>query len=318
MIILFSHNGDRNTNHLIDWLEHFGCIYERINLPDEDFHNISVTANDDFQIALTLKSGRKLKLSDIDFFFVRGRGFERNFSCSDSRFPSKVLDGFLKQEYSALVTTFYAQVNLKAIGCFAYSPKLNKLNQLNLALKVGLSIPPFAIDKCISNKVHEVAGDKLIVKAIEKNLGIDHDEKIFVQRVQRLEKDKTKNRFFPTFFQQEIIKDYEIRIFYLDGEFYSIKFGSESVKVDMRENYSESWYEPYELPKRIKIKITELMKGLSLISGSIDMLKSIDGTYYFLEVNPNGQYDWVSKYGGHNLHKRIAMYLAEKQKINLL
>ena len=55
-----------------------------------------------------------------------------------------------------------------------------------------------------------------------------------------------------------------------------------------------------------------MMNKLELISGSIDLIKSQNGKYYFLEVNPNGQYDWVSQYGGYYLDKKIAYFLKSK------
>ena len=58
------------------------------------------------------------------------------------------------------------------------------------------------------------------------------------------------------------------------------------------------------------------MQKLQLISGSIDLIKSTDDNYYFLEVNPTGQYDWVSVYGNYDLHRIIAEFLIDKTKKN--
>ena len=120
------------------------------------------------------------------------------------------------------------------------------------------------------------------------------------------------DEFYSSFFQYEIDKEYEIRIFYLDEKCYSISFHSNSSNVDMRDNYSISHYEPYKLPVSIEVKIVSFMKKMDLISGSIDLIKSKTGEYIFLEVNPNGQYDWVSQYGGYNLNQKIAKFLINK------
>ena len=133
-----------------------------------------------------------------------------------------------------------------------------------------------------------------------------------MQRVQRVDYDKVEESFFPSFFQNEVDKEYELRVFYLDGLCYSICFKSSSSNIDMRDNYSISEYEPYKLPNIIEEKIIKFMSKMKLVSGSLDFIKSTDGNYYFLEVNPNGQYDWVSQYGGYNLHQKIARFLSSK------
>ena len=58
------------------------------------------------------------------------------------------------------------------------------------------------------------------------------------------------------------------------------------------------------------------MKLLGLISGSIDLILSNNKDYYFLEVNPEGQYDWVSVFGGYNLDKKIAKYMINYEGVS--
>ena len=51
------------------------------------------------------------------------------------------------------------------------------------------------------------------------------------------------------------------------------------------------------------------MKSLDLKTGSIDMILTPEGDYYFLEVNPVGQFSMTSSPCNYNLEKRIAEYL---------
>jgi glutathione synthase/RimK-type ligase-like ATP-grasp enzyme len=55
------------------------------------------------------------------------------------------------------------------------------------------------------------------------------------------------------------------------------------------------------------------MKELQLDTGSIDMIKCTDGKYYFLEVNPVGQYDMISMPCNFHLSEIIASELIEKK-----
>lgn len=54
------------------------------------------------------------------------------------------------------------------------------------------------------------------------------------------------------------------------------------------------------------------MNTLNLNTGSIDVLKGIDGKYYFLEVNPVGQYLSPSISCGYCVEKNIAEWLIKK------
>ncbi|KAF2516652.1 ATP-grasp domain-containing protein [Flavobacterium foetidum] len=64
---------------------------------------------------------------------------------------------------------------------------------------------------------------------------------------------------------------------------------------------------PYQLPEHIEAKIEMLMKNLNLNTGSIDLIKSsTNGDYYFLEVNPSGQFGMTAFPCNFPLHKIVA------------
>lgn len=67
-------------------------------------------------------------------------------------------------------------------------------------------------------------------------------------------------------------------------------------------------YLPYKLPLEIQRKIFKIAKTLDLKCGTIDLLKSIDD-FYFLEINPLGQFYQVSYYGNCQIDKYIAELL---------
>ena len=58
------------------------------------------------------------------------------------------------------------------------------------------------------------------------------------------------------------------------------------------------------------------MHDLKLKNGSIDIIKGIDNEYYFLEVNPVGQFGMVSKPCNYNIENFISKKLNEKLNEN--
>src|SRR5690606_41647080 len=59
----------------------------------------------------------------------------------------------------------------------------------------------------------------------------------------------------------------------------------------------------FNLPSDIENKLTKLMNVLSLNFGSIDMIVSKNREYYFLEVNPVGQFGMVSFPCNYNIER---------------
>jgi D-alanine-D-alanine ligase-like ATP-grasp enzyme len=153
----------------------------------------------------------------------------------------------------------------------------------------------------------------IINKAIQENIFTEHDKEVLMQRVNKIEVKSLKTKYSSSLFQVSIKKVIEIRTFFLKNEFYSLGFYSSNDTIDMRESYQSQSHFRINLPKMIEKKLHKLMLKLELLSGSIDLILSEKGEYFFLEVNTEGQYDWVSKLGGYNLDLLLSEYLIYRE-----
>jgi glutathione synthase/RimK-type ligase-like ATP-grasp enzyme len=72
---------------------------------------------------------------------------------------------------------------------------------------------------------------------------------------------------------------------------------------------------PYRLPEAVEFRLHELMKVLQLKTGSIDLVRTTDGRYVFLEVNPVGQFGMVSGPCNYHLERKVAELLVERHNI---
>ncbi|MGH1519756.1 grasp-with-spasm system ATP-grasp peptide maturase [Chryseobacterium sp. JK1] len=187
---------------------------------------------------------------------------------------------------------------------------VNKLLVLDKARKAGLDVP----DYYLSNNTKNVKLRRTITKPIAGNptlqsIAKDTDGVLYTAVVD----EHIKNDFFISFFQEKIEKDFEIRTFYLDGKCWSFAIFSqndEQTKVDFRKYNTEvpNRNVRYNLPKSIEEKIHLLMLSLDLNCGSLDFIKSGE-KYFFLEVNPIGQFLGLSFFCNYSLEKEIATYL---------
>ena len=193
--------------------------------------------------------------------------------------------------------------------------RISKFNTLVAAKQIGLKVP----DSIITNNKQDVINffykyhnSTLITKSIGENLRLTStNRKSILQPVKELTYgilQSLPDTFMPSLFQLKIEKDYDIRIFYLNGKCYPMSIHTD--KLDFRDGYKEAMYNPIVLPEIITEKIRELMLSLELNIGNIDIIKEKKtDNYYFLEINPNGQFGFVSSYCNYNLEKEIANYL---------
>lgn len=198
---------------------------------------------------------------------------------------------------------------------------LDKATQLSIAKTCCLSIPKTLISsnkQSIKNFIekHKTCVIKNYINKVIKKKNSFHN--FYTQRILSEEIDSLPENIY--IIQQEIKKEYEIRTFYLDSEFYSMAIFSQNDKqteVDYRRynNTIPNRTVPYKLPERIEKKLHLFMTKCKLNCGSIDIIKGTDNGYYFLEVNPFGQFGMVSYPCNYHLEKDIALKLiAEYEK----
>ena len=141
---------------------------------------------------------------------------------------------------------------------------------------------------------------------------------MYTSEVNEIKKD---GYIFPTKLQSKIDKKFELRIFYIDDVFFSMAIFSQSdnkTTVDFRNyNFKKSNRNvPYKLPINIESSLRNLVKELNLKTCSIDMLVSKDEDYYFLEINPVGQFGMVSKPCNYYLEEQMSLYILKNYEKN--
>jgi ATP-GRASP peptide maturase of grasp-with-spasm system len=216
------------------------------------------------------------------------------------------------------LSQFFKSLFLKSTWIPASAP-VNKLKILYKAQNIGFLIPETYI---CSTKIELEAilqqHASLITKSIGDIFPIQNRKNSVTFLTKEITKDVVSNlpaTFFPSLFQKKVEKEYEIRTFYFFGKCYSMAIFSQrdaTTAVDFR-NYNlktPNRTVPYSLSFQIEKKIVKLMKQLNLNTGSIDLIKSNIG-YYFLEVNPVGQFGMVEYPCNYPLAKLVAQKLIE-------
>lgn len=126
-------------------------------------------------------------------------------------------------------------------------------------------------------------------------------------------------RSCPIVLQKFIEKDYEIRATVIGNEVFSAsidtKKASDDAKIDWRHyDWANTPYLPIDLPLKIKESLIEINRELKLVYGAYDLIKTKEGEYYFLEVNPQGQWLWIEDLTALPISKTIAKWLFNAAK----
>lgn len=210
--------------------------------------------------------------------------------------------------------------NKKSFSNFTQLFSENKIKDLALAQNCELNIPPTLIT-CTRKKLKEFFEKYecgIITKSLGGSIRFEYDHEILwgsgTSIVTYEDINEAPEFFSPSLFQKKIEKEYEIRSFLFKKKFYSMAIFSQNdnkTSVDFR-NYNlkkPNRIVPYKLPSYIENKLLKFAKSADLDTGSFDLIVTKkEKEYVFLEVNPYGQFGWLSKNCNYYLEKLIAEY----------
>ncbi len=326
MVIIVSESTDASTNFVIDWISYYKKKILRLNRDDffdNNSHHIMMELSPNNSWPKLKILGHDISSEMKSIWFRRSSYFHLgNDLLSEIKEETTFTDVKKNFYYEYLNSSmfFYSclEKGKKTLGNFRRG-RLNKIEVLNLARENGIDIPSTIItnkkqDVKIFLKEHKF----VITKAISEIFGIKvtkNDEiEYYMNYTEEISDEifaSMPDFFSPSLFQEKLDKDIEIRTFFLDGICYSMAIFSQletQTSTDFRK-YSKNRNVPYQLPKELEEKIKMLMLAIELNTGSIDFVKTNDGRYVFLEVNPTGQYGMTSDPCNYQLDKKIAEYL---------
>lgn len=325
MILIISHQSpDHTTCEVMDWLEAMGVDFIRLNGETLLSHHFLLDIGDKhLEMAV---DNRTISIDDIAAVWYRRDAASRAVSdlkphldqLGDPLLERSILtyaSDEMKQAKIALYTILDKKPWLPKPGRIG----IKKIETLLIAKRCGLHIP----DTIITNNKNDILKFKekhraIITKPISESQFFNYNGGsygIYTEEAGQDTIDNCRDDIFPSLVQEMIQKEFEIRVFYLDGRCYSMAIFSQAdskTNVDFRRYNGKKPNRtvPYKLPESVEENISSLMKSLDLNTGSIDIIKSVSGQYVFLEVNPTGQFGMVSHPCNYYLEHEIASYLA--------
>lgn len=174
--------------------------------------------------------------------------------------------------------------------------------QLAVAVECGLAVPRSLIthDPERARRFADQVG-RLICKPIISGAIVEEGvgKGAFASLVDPADLDDSV-RTTAHLFQQWVEKAHEVRLTVVGEELFAaeIHAGSSAARIDWRSDYGALTYQIAQVPEPVAAGVQAFVSRLGLRYGAFDFVVRPDGTWVFLEVNPNGQWGWIQAHTG--------------------
>jgi glutathione synthase/RimK-type ligase-like ATP-grasp enzyme len=328
-ILLVTTKADLAADSVVLKLSNYGANFYRINTED-----IPLSVTSTFQINSSYeeewywntRSGKVVRLSDVDCVWFRRHRLPMmpaEMSEAHAEYCLRESDWFLKG------LLYSRDRQKKAIAWMSHPLNIqqaeSKIYQLSLAKSLGLNVPDTLISndpRVVRDFFHQKRGN-IIAKPLR--LGYfdygDRQTSVYTSRVnlEDLANDDAI-RVAPVIYQELLPKLYDLRVTIVGSQIYVAAIDSQSnptAMIDWRRADADNLsHMIHALPLDIEKSCFELMSALGLKFGALDFVLSPEGTYTFLEINPNGQWLWLEDKLQLPISDAIANWLFANSDIN--
>ena len=292
MILIITNKDDITSDYIVNKLNKNSIKYYRFNT--EDFpHKVYFSFNffkNKFEIIDSIKK-IIIDISDVKSVYYRRPEYSRLRIKGLNEGEKSFLFNELVYTFEGLYKLLDSKYWLNRL--FAIRQAENKIYQLILATKIGFKIP----DSIITNSKNEAINfisdnlNNCVIKPIKTGFLNNPDKSQIIYTSKFKEnylKDINRVRIFPTFFQEKIDKNADIRVTIVGKKVFSAKIESQEfadTEIDWRKGESTHLkYKTIQLPNDIKEKCLGLNKILNLNFSAIDFILNKYNDFIFLEI----------------------------------
>jgi glutathione synthase/RimK-type ligase-like ATP-grasp enzyme len=305
LILALTSRGDLTTDYVIAALNEAGAVVTRLNTND---------LLNDWCFCLTpdgqsFRSGdRMIRPDDVTAVYYR-----RTYAPQPP--PSVDRRGrlFAAREGRIVLRALYAALTCPWISHHAaIAAAENKPRQLAAARRLGLRVP----DTIVTNDPHIAKAffaKHTVVATKALSYGDLGEGKVLHTSIVQGWQDAFADAIAsaPTLLQQYIEKQADYRVTVVDDQVFACRIDSQRAaisSVDMRRGLSDlsMSHDLVTLPADIAHLCVDIVKEMHLRFGAIDLVLDLDGQFWFLEVNPNGQWAWIQQRTGARIANAIA------------
>lgn len=309
MILVLTNERDLTSDYVVLELERRGIQFVRLN--SERLSEASVS----FDPALG-RDGWRVELfgTALDFRSVRAAYFRRP---GTPEAPAGVVQEdalkYCRAEWGAVLSSALNSLDERWLNSpLAILAAEDKPRQLAMAVALGFCVPPTLVSNDLGATLAKFGAGPAVAKTVREALldGDGVERVIFTNKVPDLSLlDREAVAAAPVIFQRMVDKRSDIRVTVVGAQAYAAEILSQELEetcVDWRRGcHPELHHQAHILPPETAEMCVSLVGALGLRFGAVDLVLDRDGGYWFLEVNPNGQWAWIENRTGLPLTKAI-------------
>lgn len=173
-----------------------------------------------------------------------------------------------------------------------------KPTQLAVAIRLGLTVPPTLVtNDADAAREFITSHGQVIYKTLRWTPYARDGVPVtgWATPVTAVEVDDTLT-VAPHLFQARVDKTADIRVLVVGRRVFAVRI--DSGLLDWRKDYSALTYTVVDLPDQLAKALRAYLDHFALPTGSFDLAVDRAGDYWWLELNPNGQWGWLEENTG--------------------
>ncbi|MBK5261032.1 MAG: hypothetical protein JJE17_00485 [Peptostreptococcaceae bacterium] len=317
-ILILTNKDDVTVDYIVMELQRRKIKYYRLNtedIPSSVIIDFDIT-NNSFGL-YDIKKDFTLDLSDITAVYYRRPLISdlntlAGISTSEKEYLRSELTYILEGIYKVLRNKYWLNY------VYRIREAENKIYQLIVAKELGVKLPESIITNSY-NSIIKFIGDNNdnIIKPIKSGhlKKKQNSAAIFTSKYDLNENDQDRLELFPNYLQRNIIKSFDIRCIVVGSEVFVAEIHSQNDEesvIDWRRGKNVLKHSKHVLPDDIKIFCISITRKFELNYSAIDFILDTNGDYYFLEINPNGQWAWIENRLGYPISSKIVDMLVNE------
>lgn len=303
--LIISSTIDFSTDLVCYQLMMSGEKFYRLNRDEFIKHNIVVDLQKKSMMISIEDEEYNIQFEQLKGVFYRAPVFLR----TQAKGELSVQEQLERNQWSSFLRNLIIFQNVNWINNPVYTYRAeNKMFQLCVAESCGLQIPKTYVSNISVNMLEREK--KYIVKSLDTALFYDtqNNKEMFTYSnvVSGEELQDYELASAPIIIQEFLNPKVDCRVTYIQGKLFPVKIlqNGEGLYGDWRLRKDELEYVPFQLPPNISVAICKLMQKLEIQFGGID-LAIVGEKYFFIEVNPTGEWGWLEIKTGMQISQTI-------------
>jgi glutathione synthase/RimK-type ligase-like ATP-grasp enzyme len=189
-----------------------------------------------------------------------------------------------------------------------------KLVQLKRAQAIGFTIPRTTVtnNPTAARSFLEAMNADVIAKTLRSPLvSLTPSSFVYTHRLNEDDVAQLETLVIsPCILQEWIPKHLEVRVVVVGAAVFAVAIHSEGMDDWRSCDVRQLKHSRHKLPQQISAKCVALVQAFGLKYGALDLILTPADEYVFLELNPNGEWGWLSETLGDDIQRAIATELA--------